>query len=295
MCSEVWLPAGADGYGGPAVMMGAPYVYGWLRRGQRPPRGGLLSHDRGMKESPSGGGAAMYQRSDVRHAPIWDSEPPLILVADPDSEACREFKEHCQDRGATVLTAETGADALISFGRHAPELILISDQLAGFSWKDVVAGIRAQSDVPIILGTAGASREVAYALGVTDVLRRPYLCAETSTVLDQVLRNGLRRRAPDAVLTVGQLTMVTDAFEVTVDGKSIPLTLREFELLRVLMLHADAVVSAGQIKSDVWGVLGEDVRTATLKVHVGRLRAKLGGAARIVTVRGLGYRLVAQG
>lgn len=247
-----------------------------------------------MKESPSGGGAARYQRSDVRHAPIWDSELPLILVADPDSAACREFKEHCQNRGATVLTAESGADVLISFGRHAPELVLISDQLPGVSWKDVVRGIRAHSDVPIILGTAGASREVAYALRVTEVLRRPYLYGETSTVLDQILKNGLRRRAPDAVLTAGQLSMVTDAFQVTVDGRSVPLTLREFELLRVLMLHADAVVSAEQIKSDVWGVLGEDVRTSTLKVHIGRLRTKL-GAARIVTVRGLGYRLVAQG
>jgi DNA-binding response OmpR family regulator len=214
------------------------------------------------------------------------------LVVDADSADCLRLVEYCRASGATVLTEADGAQALIAFGRHSPDLVLLSDRLTVVSWQRVAAAIRASSDIPIILGVDSQPSPISWkSLGVSAAWAHPYQPVEAPQVLDRVLRNTVRRPAGNTGLRAGRLTMLEDAFEVRADGIPIPLTLREFELLRLFMKHADKVVAAEQIQTEIWGAFGADARPATIKVHVGRLRSKLGEAADLVTVRGMGYKL----
>jgi len=228
----------------------------------------------------------------ARHGATWDTEPPRILVADADSAACLQLVEHCRSSGATVLVEADGAQALIAFGRQSPDLVLLSDRLTVVPWQRVAVAIRATSDTPIILGVDSQLSPTSWkSLGVSAAWLRPYLPVDAPQVLDRVLRNAVRRPTGNTCLRVGRLTMLEDAFEVRADGIPVPLTLREFELLRLFMKHADKVVAGEQIQTEIWGAFGADARPATIKVHVGRLRSKLGEAADLVTVRGMGYKL----
>lgn len=92
------------------------------------------------------------------------------------------------------------------------------------------------------------------------------------------------------ILTEGKIRMDDYAHMVTVDGKEVKLTLKEYDLLRLMMTHPGKALSRTELLTTVWGgFVGE---TRTVDVHIGTLRAKLGSeAARIKTVRGIGYRL----
>ena len=250
-----------------------------------------MGHHRSMQEPPHRTAAPDAQYG-ARHGATWDTEPPRILVADADSAACLRLVEHYRSSAATVLVEADGAQALIAFGRHSPDLVLLSDRLTAVPWQRVAAAIRTTCETPIILGVDSQPSPTSWkSLGVSAAWARPYLPAEAPQVLDRVLRNTLRRPTGNTRLRAGRLIMVEDAFEVRADGIPIPLTLREFELLRLFMKHADKVLGAEQIQTEIWGAFGADARPATIKVHIGRLRSKLGEAADLVTVRGMGYKL----
>lgn len=90
-------------------------------------------------------------------------------------------------------------------------------------------------------------------------------------------------------LAYGSLLMRPAAFEVIDAGNPVTLTLREFELLRVLLLAQGEAETLAKLKTDVWGVVEEEVRTDTVKVNMNRLRQKLNGPTKPVAVRGIGY------
>jgi DNA-binding response OmpR family regulator len=97
----------------------------------------------------------------------------------------------------------------------------------------------------------------------------------------------------EAILRLGQLELDSPAFAVRAAGRPLELTLREFELLRFLILHSERAVTQDQIRAEVWGARGEHVTANTIAVHIGRLRVRLEGVAEIVSIRGVGYRLAA--
>jgi DNA-binding response OmpR family regulator len=128
---------------------------------------------------------------------------------------------------------------------------------------------------------AGASRLISY----------PYLATEVSTLVSQHFPEAERRRAEQAVLAVDDVELNGPAFEVRVSGQIVALPLREFELLRFFMLHADQVVTEEQIRAAVWGSRGSAATAKTIALHVRRLRERIGDSVELVRVRGVGYRL----
>lgn len=188
---------------------------------------------------------------------------------------------------------EDGAEALWHAGRIRPVLVLLSASLPVVSAMDVAAVLtRHHEDVETVavgVGVGEADRAgPVLAAGARHVVSRPYREVEVEPLL-RTHRERAERAV--AVLAVGPLELNGPAFEVRAAGRPLPLTLREFELLRLLMLHAGDVLSLERIGREIWGARGETVSANTIAVHMRHLRRHLQGIAAIVAVRGVGYRL----
>jgi two-component system response regulator RegX3 len=152
--------------------------------------------------------------------------------------------------------------------------------------------------IPVIMVTARDSeidKVLGLELGADDYVTKPYSARELIARIRAVLRRGAEAEAiDDAVLEAGPIRMDVERHLVSVEGDQIALPLKEFDLLEYLMRNKGRVLTRGQLIDRVWGAdyVGD---TKTLDVHVKRLRAKIesdpANPVRLVTVRGLGYKL----
>jgi two-component system response regulator RegX3 len=199
--------------------------------------------------------------------------------------------------GYDVAVAANGPDALTEFDRNGADLVLLDLMLPGLSGVDVCRALRLRSTVPVIMLTAKDSevdKVVGLEIGADDYVTKPYSGRELLARIKAVLR---RLSEPDELLpsTVesGPVRMDVERHTVSVGGEAVPMPLKEFELLEMLLRNAGRVLTRGQLIDRVWGsdYVGD---TKTLDVHVKRLRAKIepdpGNPQHIVTVRGLGYK-----
>jgi phosphate regulon response regulator len=177
-----------------------------------------------------------------------------------------------------------------------PELILLDIMLPGEDGITVLKRLRAASataNIPVIMATAKGSefdKVIGLDTGADDYLVKPFGMMEMVARIKAVMR----RTAPktDQVLTCGDIVLDEVRHIVTVDGKQVVLTLKEYELLKLLMENAGQVFTRDILLSRIWGqdYLGE---TRTVDVHIGTLRTKLAkGGEKIETVRGVGYKMV---
>lgn len=225
--------------------------------------------------------------------------PSILIVEDEDTY--REALAFALERdGYTVTEAGDGESGLKIALAGGFDLILLDLMLPGVSGVDVCTSVRRHSNTPIIMVTAKddvADRIVGLEIGADDYITKPYSYRE---LLARV-RAVLRRREPssndhaDEVLEVGGLRLSVERHEVRVDGDIVSMPLREFELLACLARNAGRVLTRSMLMERVWGT--EDFHdTKTLDVHVKRLRSKIerdpSSPARLVTVRGVGYKLV---
>lgn len=177
-----------------------------------------------------------------------------------------------------------------------PALILLDVMLPGEDGVSILRRIRASARtrrIPVILATArGAEYDKVLGLdsGADDYIAKPFGMMELLSRVKAVLR----RCAPEGdgdSLTAGEVQMQPGRHLVTVAGREITLTLKEFELLRLLMGSPGRVFTRDMLIERLWGY-DFDGETRTVDVHVRTLRQKLGDASHIIeTVRGVGYRL----
>ena len=200
--------------------------------------------------------------------------------------------------GFQTVVVDNGLDALPTFERGGADLVLLDVMLPGMPGTEVCRKLREVSSVPIIMLTAKDSeldKVFGLELGADDYVTKPYSARELIARIRAVLR---RRSAEpdmpmDAVLTGGPVRMDIDRHVVTVNGEEVPMPLKEFELLEILLRNVGRVMTRGQLIERVWGAdyVGD---TKTLDVHIKRLRSKIepySSAPRyVVTVRGLGYK-----
>lgn len=180
--------------------------------------------------------------------------------------------------------------------KERPQLILLDIMLPGEDGIAVLKRLKASpvtADIPVIMATAKDSeydKVIGLDLGADDYLSKPFGMMEMLSRIKAVLRRSAPHCESETV-RCGDITLNKARHLVTVGERPISLTLKEFELLRLLMEHSDKVFTREQLLSAVWGTdfIGE---TRTVDVHIGTLRTKLGDSAdRIVTVRGVGYRM----
>ena len=229
--------------------------------------------------------------------PSWVDHGALtVLVADPEAEAYQDLARFCLERAAVLVVSRDGADALFQAGRCFPDVVLLSANLAVVTAEEVIKVIRRHADIHIAVGISdGEADRAAPALlaGASELLTRPYRHKELQAVLGSHFARAKERHVQEAVLRVGRLELDSLAHEVRAAGRPLELTLMEFELLRYLIIHADRAVTHQQIRQDVWMARGSQASSNTIAVHVRRIRAQLDGAAQLINIRGLGYRLTA--
>jgi two-component system response regulator RegX3 len=230
----------------------------------------------------------------------------ILLVE--DEESYRDPLAYLLGReGFEVTTAATGPEALAAFDAAGADLVLLDLMLPGLSGTEVCRQIRQRSDVPVIMLTAKdgeIDKVVGLELGADDYVTKPYSSRELLARVRAVLRRrgpagatpaGDEEEADDGILVAGPVRMDVERHTVTVDDQPVAFPLKEFELLELLLRNAGRVLTRGQLIDRVWGTdyVGD---TKTLDVHVKRVRAKIepdpGNPTLLVTVRGLGYKLL---
>ena len=182
-----------------------------------------------------------------------------------------------------------------ALGQTKPQLILLDIMLPGMDGIEILKKLRgnpATASVPVIMASAKGTeydKVVGLDLGADDYLAKPFGMMEMVSRIRAVLR----RSAPpaDRPLQIGRLRMDPMAHTVYAGENRVELTLKEFDLLRLLMEHPGRVFTRDQLLERIWSTdyLGE---TRTVDVHIGTLRTKLGSCGgMIATVRGVGYRM----
>jgi DNA-binding response OmpR family regulator len=228
------------------------------------------------------------------------SSAARILVVEDEADIAGLIK-HALERRAdtTVEIVPTGSAALAAVSAQPPDLMILDLNLPGIDGAEVCRLLRgrpATAALPIIMLTARTSEDDRVAgldLGADDYVTKPFSLRELAARVRAVLRRKQGATASAVAIYRGaHLVADFDAVLVTVDGASIRLTRREFELLRYLVENRNRVLSRDRLLERVWGY-DQSIETRSVDVHVGRLRSKLGAAgAQIETVVGLGYRFV---
>jgi two-component system response regulator RegX3 len=224
-----------------------------------------------------------------------------VLIVEDEPDLADPLAYLLRREGFEVETAEDGSAALAAFRDRGADIVLLDLMLPGIPGTEVCRQLRADSSVPIIMLTAKDSEVdivVGLELGADDYVTKPYSARELLARMRAVLRRYAQLDADldERVLSAGRVTLDIDRHTVAVDGREIPMPLKEFELLEVLMRNAGRVLTRGQLIDRVWGTdyFGD---TKTLDVHIKRIRSRIerqpGDPEMLVTVRGLGYRFEA--
>lgn len=226
-----------------------------------------------------------------------------ILVVDDDALMRRSVAFNLEQAGYRASSAANAEDALAMSHRDRPDLVLLDIGLPGMDGLDALRGFKDQVNVPVIFVTA-RRRELdevlGLELGAEDYITKPFDMSVLLAHVKAVMRRagtGQPALANEEPVIAGDLTLDPLAHTATLAGQPLDLTRREFDLLHTLMLHAGQVLSTQDLLSNVWGAeyIGEP---QVVYVHIRWLREKLENIPekpeRIVTVHGVGYKLIAQ-
>jgi two-component system response regulator RegX3 len=222
-----------------------------------------------------------------------------VLVVEDEESFVDALTVGLSREGFRVQVARDGEMALAMFDAVRPDIVLLDVMLPKVSGVDVCRDLRKRSTVPIIMVTAKGSEidtVVGLEVGADDYVTKPYRIRELVARMRAVVRRSADREedlGADA-LQVDDIALDPERHEVRIRGEQVQLPLKEFELLHVLLANAGRVMTREQLIDRVWGsdYVGD---TKTLDVHVKRLRSKVerdpANPQRIVTIRGLGYKL----
>jgi two-component system response regulator RegX3 len=223
-----------------------------------------------------------------------------VLVVEDEESFSDALSYMLRREGYEVAVAATGPEALALYDRSGADLVLLDLMLPGLSGTEVCRSLRQRSNVPIIIVTARDSevdKVVGLELGADDYVTKPFSSRELVARIRAVLRRGGDTEdLVTSALEAGPVRMDVERHTVAVDGDTVSLPLKEFDLLELLLRNAGRVLTRGQLIDRVWGAdyVGD---TKTLDVHVKRLRSKIepdpANPKYLVTVRGLGYKFEA--
>ena len=184
---------------------------------------------------------------------------------------------------------------------ETPDLIVLDIMLPGKDGMEILKEIRSNPEterIPVIMATAkGTEIDKIQGLdkGADDYLVKPFGTMEMVSRIKAVLRRCKREETTSDTLTIGNIMLKDNEHKVTVNGKRVTLTLKEYELLKTFMLNPGIVFSRDKLLSLVWGV-ERAVESRTVDMHIKTLRQKLGEEGKhIETVIGVGYRMEAKG
>ena len=217
-----------------------------------------------------------------------------ILVVDDESRMRKLVKDYLIKKNFEVLEAENGADAIdVFFADKDIALVILDVMMPKMDGWQVCREIRQYSKVPIIMLTARADERdelLGFELGVDEYISKPFSPKILVARVEAILRR-TNSLAAEEILRAGTIEVNKAAHQVLVDGKSVELSYKEFELLCYLMKNRGLVLSRDKILNTIWNYEYEG-ESRTVDVHIGSLRQKLGTCGDFIkTVRGIGYKL----
>lgn len=216
---------------------------------------------------------------------------PLILIVEDEAPIADVLRLYLDRAGYAVAVESDGLRGLDAVRERRPDAVILDVGLPGIDGTEICRRMRAQDDwTPVLFCTARddeVDRVLGLEMGGDDYITKPFSPREVVARVKVALRHS---HAPDTgdVLVLGRVTLDRGARRVLVDGSEVTLTATEFDLLAYLMRHPGRVITRDHLLEEVWGYASA-VGTRTVDVHVAQVRAKLGDASPIRTVRGVGY------
>ena len=216
-----------------------------------------------------------------------------ILIVDDESRMRKLLKDFLTSKGYYILEAEDGEKALDIFSenRNKIKLILLDVMMPKLDGWSVLRKIRQESNLPIIMLTARGEEQdelFGFELGVDEYISKPFspkiLVARVETILKRVYGDIKQVKDYDGI------TIDQEGRTVRVDGKTVDLSLREYELLKYLLDNENIALSRDKILNNVWNYdyYGD---SRTIDSHIKKIRHKLGKKGKYIeTIRGIGYK-----
>ena len=242
---------------------------------------------------------------------IIEEEKKTVLVVDDEVTIVELLKHHLELEGYNVLEANDGLTGLEIALNERPNLILLDIMLPKLDGLSVCKRIKNVYNVPILMITAKDTeidKILGLELGADDYVTKPFSTRELmarvkanlrkydAVSLEEKKQEEQGKKQPENKITVGDITLDLDKFEVKIKGEVIDLTLREFEVLKFLAMQTGQIVTREELLEKVWGYeYYGDIRTVDVTVR--RIREKIEkdttAPKRLVTKRGIGYYLAA--
>lgn len=220
-----------------------------------------------------------------------------ILVIDDEVQIRRLLRITLESAGHAIREVETGLSGLDEVARRAPDAVILDLGLPDVPGLEVLRRLREWSRVPVLVLTvlaAEADKVAALDAGADDYLTKPFGSAELLARIRAILRRA-PTGAENSAVEFGDITVDLAARVVRRAGAEVKLTPREYDLLRILVLHRGRVVTHQQILREIWGPKSEE-QTHYLRVHMTHLRQKIEAdphrPQHLKTESGIGYRLV---
>ena len=225
----------------------------------------------------------------------------MLIYCVEDDESIRDIEVYTLRSTRFSSEGFCCSDELFAaLSKKLPDLIVLDVMLPGMDGAAILKKLRSDSKsraIPVIMATAkGAEFDKIACLdaGADDYLVKPFGMMEMVARVNAVLRRVAPSKEP-VLLTTGQLTMDLAEHTVTADGARVLLSLKEFDVLHLLMANPGIAFTRQQLLDRIWGI-DYDGETRTVDVHIRTLRAKLGSCGDLIeTVRGVGYRMEARG
>jgi two-component system phosphate regulon response regulator PhoB len=216
----------------------------------------------------------------------------VVAIVDDEEDIVNLVSHHVKREGYKVKEFHNGRDFLLFLESIVPDLVILDIMLPGIDGLEICRMLKNRSrtsSIPIIMLTAKASEAdvvVGLEIGADDYIVKPFR-------VKSLLRRVNTKEAKEPKLEIGPISLNSERYEVTVDGKRIDLTTTEFKILEVLLEKRGSVFTRDQLlkKKRLWG---DDklVYDRTIDVHIKNLREKLGKAGNMIkTIRGIGYKL----
>lgn len=224
-----------------------------------------------------------------------EMDRPKILVVDDESRMRKLVRDFLQRENFEVLEAGDGSEALdLFFENQDVALIILDVMMPKMDGWQVCREVRAYSKVPIIMLTARSDEKdelQGFELGVDEYISKPFSPKILVARVEAILRRTGKSQQDGEVLEVGGVRLDKAAHMVEIDGKSVDLSYKEFELLAYFLENKGIALSREKILNNVWNYdYFGDART--IDTHVKKLRSKLGEKGELIkTIWGMGYKL----
>ncbi len=218
-----------------------------------------------------------------------------ILLVEDEAHIRDLISYNLKNEGFRIIEADNANDALIVLEDTTIDLILLDLMLPGLSgmqFLSIIKRVPEHADIPVIIISArNTEKEIIAALeaGSDDYLTKPFSMDMLRARIKAIFRRGPKKEATS--LTYSGITVDTGSHEVSVSGRDVSLTKKEFELLNLFIQNPRRVFTRNQLLNSIWGY-DTDVYTRTVDAHISSLRKKLGKKGSLLkSVPKIGYRI----